>query len=78
MNELALETIRPRAETRLVKPTLLLGVKEVLKMRFPHLAIVSRPPGPWASERFFPGRALGDFSRGSHNDFSMEAKNGEI
>jgi len=78
MNKLALEMIRPREETRLVKPTLLLGVIEVVKMRFPQLAIVSRPPRPWASEGFFPGRALGDFSRGSHNDFSKGAKNGEI
>ena len=53
--KLALEMIRPRVETRLVKPTLLVGVKEVVKIRFPQLAIVSRPPGPWASEGFFQG-----------------------
>jgi len=37
---------RPWEEIRLAQPTLSLGIGEAVKMIFPHLAIISRPPVP--------------------------------
>jgi len=46
VKELALEMIRPWAENRLEQPTLPLGFIDAVKMAFPQLAIISRPPVP--------------------------------